>query len=69
MIATGGRCVAKAKARKKARRLPAFRSDEEERRFWDTHSLSDYVAQTRPVYVQVSKGLSKRAKVRRPSPS
>jgi len=65
MIVAGGRRVAKAKTKETARRLPAFRDDEEERRFWETHSLSDYVAQTRQVRVQVSKRLSERAKTRK----
>lgn len=67
MIAAGGRGVAKAKTKKPTRRLPAFRDDEEERRFWQTHSLGDYVAQTRPVRVQVSKRLSERVKTQRRS--
>jgi hypothetical protein len=66
MIATGGNRVAKGKTQQEAaRRLPAFRDVEEERRFWDTHSFGDYVAQTRPVRVQVSKRLSERAKTRK----
>lgn len=65
MIATGGRCVAKAKTKETTRRLPAFRSDEEERKFWETHSAADYFAQMRPVRVQVSKRFSDRVKSRK----
>jgi hypothetical protein len=65
MIGTGGRRVAKAKTKEPARRLPIFRNVEEERKFWETHSLSDYFAQMRPVRVQVSKRFSDRVKRRK----
>jgi hypothetical protein len=55
MIAAGDRRVAKAKTKEPARRRPAFLDDEEERRFWETHTPGKYVAQTRPARVQVSK--------------
>jgi hypothetical protein len=59
------RTVAKSKTRKRTPQLPAFRDDEEVRRFWDTHSAADYLGQMRPVRVQVSKRLRERAKSRR----
>jgi hypothetical protein len=59
--------MARAKAKEAtARRLPAFRNDEEERRFWETHSFADYFSQTRPVRVQVSRRFAKRVKARKP---
>ena len=62
MIGIGDRRVAKAKTKEAARRLPAFRNDEEERRFWDTHSAADYFSQMRPVRVQVRLKRSTRIK-------
>ena len=55
----------KAKTKETTRRLPAFCDVEEERRFWETHSLADYIDQTRPVRVQVSKEFSDRVKRRK----
>jgi len=57
--------VAKATTKGIARRLPVFRSDEEERQFWETHSPADYLAQMRPARVQVSKRFSDRVKSRK----
>jgi hypothetical protein len=57
--------MAKAKTKETTRRLPIFRSDEEERKFWETHSAADYFAQMRPVRVPVSKRLSDRVKLRK----
>ena len=57
--------MAKAKTKKAAPRLPTFQTVEEERRFWETHSLADYFDQMRPVPVQVSKRFSARVKARR----
>ena len=62
MIAVIGKTMTRAKTRKRAPRLPAFRSDAEERKFWETHVPGNYVAQMRPVRVQVSKRLSERVK-------
>ena len=56
---------AKAKGKKKAPELPVFRNDEEERRFWDTHSAADYWDQMRPVRVEVSKSFRARVKTRK----
>ncbi len=57
--------MAKAKTKETTRRLPTFRNDEEERKFWETHSPADYFAQMRPARVQVSKRLSDRVKSRK----
>ena len=57
--------MAKAKTKQPTRRLPVIRSDEEERKFWETHSAGDYFADMRPVRVQVSKRLSSRVKSRK----
>ena len=56
--------VARSKTKKKAPKLPTFRNDEEERRFWDTHSFADYWDQLRPIRVQVSKQFRERVKER-----
>ena len=54
--------MTRAKTKKRARRLPAFRTDAEERKFWETHEPGEYLAQTRPARVLVSKQLSERVK-------
>jgi hypothetical protein len=64
MIATGGKVLAKAKTKKSGSRLPAFRDDAEERKFWETHTPGTYVEQMRPGRVRVSKQLSERVKAR-----
>ena len=33
------------------RRIPKFRSLEEERKFWDTHSITDFLDELKPVKV------------------
>jgi predicted glycoside hydrolase/deacetylase ChbG (UPF0249 family) len=39
-------------------RIPAFASREEEAEFWDTHDLSDYWDEFKPVQVRFAKKLS-----------
>jgi len=56
--------LAKAKIKKSGRRLPAFRDDAEERKFWETHEPGEYIQQTRPARVQVSKRFVERVKTR-----
>ena len=46
-------------------RLPAFASDADERKFWETHSPSEYLAQMRPMRVEVRGSFRARAKVRK----
>lgn len=48
----------------RVRRLPVFRSDAEERRFWETHDPADYLDQMRPVRVEVARSLRSAAKPR-----
>lgn len=49
----------KEKVTKRRRReIPDFKSREEEARFWDTHSASDYWPDLKPVRVQVVKPLT-----------
>jgi hypothetical protein len=62
MIGATGKTVGKARTQKRTRRLPAFRSDAEERKFWETREPGDYVTQTRPTRVRVSKRFSDRVK-------
>ncbi len=54
-------------ARKIARRLrlPAFRTDEDERAFWETSRLGDFVASMLPEKVQVSRRIKERVKERK----
>ena len=56
--------MAKPKTTKPAQ-LPAFRSDAEERKFWETHSPSEYLAQMRPIRVEVSRDFLSRVKARK----
>ncbi len=39
-------------------RIPEFATPEEETEFWDTHDFTDFLDETRPVTLQVSKNLS-----------
>jgi len=49
----------------KSAQLPAFRSDADERKFWETHSPSEYLAQMRPIRVDVSQDSLARVKARK----
>ena len=46
-------------------RLPTFRTDEEERAFWETHRPGDYVETMRPEKVQISRRVRERVKERK----
>ncbi len=46
-------------------RLPAFRTDDEERAFWETHRPGDYVGTMMPEQVQVSPRIRKRVRERK----
>jgi hypothetical protein len=48
----------------KSPQLPAFRSDAEERKFWETHSPSEFLAHLRPIRVDVSRDFRGRVKAR-----
>lgn len=37
------------------KRIPKFRSLEEERRFWDTHSVTEFPAELKPVKVEFTR--------------
>jgi predicted DNA binding CopG/RHH family protein len=54
-----------AKPRTRRETLPAFRTDEEERTFWETHRPGDYVNQMRRVPVQVSRKLREQVRERK----
>lgn len=45
--------------------LPAFRSDADERKFWETHTPSEYLAHLRPIRVDVSRDFLERVKARK----
>jgi len=49
----------------KSAQLPAFRSDAEERKFWETHTPSEYLAHMRPIRVDVSQDFLARVKARK----
>ena len=42
--------------------LPAFCSDAEERKFWETHSPSEFLAHMRPIRVDVTRDFIERVK-------
>ena len=44
--------------------IPAFNSYEEEAEFWDTHSISDFKNETKPVKVIATRGYSANVQVR-----
>ncbi len=39
-------------------RIPKFKSREQEAKFWDTHSIADFMHEMKPVKVGVAKNLS-----------
>jgi hypothetical protein len=39
-------------------RVPEFQTREEEAEFWDTHDVTDYLDELRPVRIRVTPGLS-----------
>lgn len=45
-------------------RIPDFQSREEEAAFWDTHEFTEFLDETRPVKLRVTKNLSKGLTVR-----
>ena len=49
----------------KSVQLPAFRGDAEERKFWETHSPSEYLALMRPIRVGVGQDFLARVKARK----
>ena len=51
-----------ARVTSRKHRLPAFRTDEEERAFWETHRPGDYVEALAPEQVQVSRNLRERVR-------
>jgi predicted DNA binding CopG/RHH family protein len=53
------------KATTRRAHLPAFRTDEEERAFWESHNPGDYLATTRPVEVQVSRRIREHVRERK----
>jgi CopG antitoxin of type II toxin-antitoxin system len=45
--------------------LPAFRSDDKEQAFWESHVPGGYLATTRPAQVQVSRRIRERVRERK----
>lgn len=48
-----------------SRKLPTFRTDDEERAFWETHHPGDYVKEMKPTRVHVSSRIRKRVRERK----
>lgn len=46
--------------RKKNRKIPKFKNREEEAEFWDTHDITDYLDEMRPVKVLYVPSLEKK---------
>lgn len=51
-------------AKNTASHIPRFTNHEEEATFWDTHDVSDYWDELKPVKLRVSKNLSKGITIR-----
>ena len=45
-------------------RIPEFKSREEEAEFWDTHDITDYLDELKPVKVRFAKKLSEGVTIR-----
>ena len=45
-------------------RIPEFASREEEARFWDTHDVTDYLDELKPIKVRFAKNLSEGITIR-----
>jgi hypothetical protein len=54
-----------AKKKSPRYRLPTFRSDEEERAFWEIQRPGDYVGAMLPAQVQVSRRIRERVRARK----
>lgn len=48
----------------RASRIPTFASREEEAEFWDTHDMTDYWDELKPVKLKVAKNLSRGITIR-----
>lgn len=49
-------------------KIPKFKSLEEERNFWDTHSVTDYLKELKPVKVKFTKPKKKLISLRLETP-
>ena len=56
--------TAKLKRMKPKEPIPEFKSREEEAKFWDTHDLTDYWDEFKPVKVRFAKNLSEGITIR-----
>ncbi len=56
--------VQKEKTPAASSRIPEFRSREEEAEWWDTHDVTDYLDELRPVKVRFAKNLSEGITIR-----
>ena len=45
-------------------RIPSFANVEEEAAFWDTHDVTDFLAESTPVRITVGQGLAERLTLR-----
>ena len=45
-------------------KIPNFKNKEDEARFWDTHDITDFLEETRPVKVKFAKNLSEGITIR-----
>jgi hypothetical protein len=44
--------------------IPAFHSIDEEAEFWDTHDVTDFLAESRPVHLTIGGELARRQETR-----
>jgi predicted DNA binding CopG/RHH family protein len=54
---------------KKTSRIPEFKNQEEEAKFWETHSFSEFTDELKPVKVQFAKNLSEGITIRFDQPT
>ena len=50
--------------RQRKSRIPAFKSRAEEARFWDTHDITDYLDELKPVRLRVARNLNQGITIR-----
>ena len=49
---------------KKVSKIPSFKSHEEEAKFWETHSIADYIGEFKQVEARFAKNLSEGLHIR-----
>src|SRR5829696_4079997 len=58
------RGINQTKTRRRKSRIPEFKSRAEEARFWDSHDITDYLDELKPVRLRVARNLSQGITIR-----